>query len=123
MFGWSRKKEAKVPGANAVRCPVCESHEHMVIKPAFWSEIVDGGVVEHVCGQCVTCLACDSPFVIVAHRPGGIIKRRRVAAGVEMPEPTRQAPPMPQRPGGDANGMIDSLARELASAKIPREPD
>ena len=103
-----------------VSCPACHAIEHMTVRPASRAELVGGKVVQHECGKCVVCLRCDTPYVIVAHEPGGVIKRRRVAAGVDIPQATRTPDP---RPRMDANGALDSLSKSLGEASIMEEPD
>jgi hypothetical protein len=90
----------------------------MDIRGAFTASIRGGQVVQTECGRCVACLSCDSPYVIVAHRPGGVIVRRRVAAGQEMPEP------MPHRaPSGAGQRIVDGLSSALGGANLtPDEP-
>lgn len=123
-FPWSRKPAPPAgeitsqdpfdwPAGTVIGCPECSGPEFMVVRPAFRAKLVDGRMraVEH--GACVVCLACDTPYVIVPSRPGGILKRKRVAAGVELPRPAA-------RPSGPA--IIDGLAREMGMTGMREEP-
>ena len=105
-----------------IACPDCGSIAHMTVRPAEWREIVAGKIVSHHDGDCVVCLACDCPFVVWPDAPGGIIKRRRVAAGVQVPSP-REVVPKAERKAGSANEVIDGLSRDLGRGRILDEPD
>lgn len=117
-MSWFEKKERVT--SMPVVCPTCKAIEHMTVRPAERAELVNGQVVQVKCGVCVVCLRCDTPFVIVAHEPGGVIRRRKVAAGIEIPD----APPRPPaRPQGDANGIIAGLDRALGESRLMEEPN
>lgn len=100
------------PGAVDVSCPECSASEYMVVRPMERARIVGSELVTRVSGQCVVCLVCDTPYVIAPHRAGGILKRRRVAAGVQVP----------RVPSPDKNGAIDALSRDLKDAGLMGEP-
>lgn len=116
---WGKERQPVV--ATPVNCPACHSIEHMTVRPAYRAEIVNGRVIQHECGVCVVCLRCDTPYVIVGHEAGGIIKRRRVAAGHEIPMPRPEVDTRNRRP--DANGIIDSLGKSLGEGRMMEEPD
>ena len=103
--------------AMPVGCPECGSPEYMRVRPMHMAKVLNGTLIERESGQCVACLVCEAPYVIAPHRPGGILKRRRVAAGVPIPPsvPRGTRPP-------DKNGMIDALARDLGGAALMEEP-
>ena len=107
VFG---SKPPEMPGAD-VLCPHCGSREYLDVRPAYMATIRAGKVVQVECGRCVACLQCDGPYVIVPHRPGGVMTRRRVAAGQEIPSP--------RKPSGEGQRALDGLAAALGGANMP----
>lgn len=118
---WGKRGSVERSGVK-IACPDCGSIAHMTVRQAEWREIVDGRVIRHHDGDCVVCLACDCPFVVWPDAPGGIIKRRRVAAGVQVPRP-QDVQPKPaagtRKPGAD----LGVLASDLGAGRIMDEPD
>jgi hypothetical protein len=102
--------------AQDVSCPECSAPEYMFVRPMLRGRTVGGELVEKVSGACVVCLVCETPYVIAPHRAGGVLKRRRVAAGVPVP------PVRPESRKPDANGALDLLARDLGAAGLREEP-
>lgn len=121
MLKWIRKLFAEPAVSVAIECPACRGREFMIVRPAYTGTVAGGKAEANECGNCVVCLRCDGPYVICQHEPGGVIKRRRVAAGVDIPQPPRA--PAPAAPRPDANGMLSALHASLGDGRIMEEPD
>lgn len=106
-----------------VRCPNtrCGSVEFLDIRPAYKAQIEGGKVRLIECGRCVACLACDTPYVIVPHRPGGVLSRtsarKAATTDPEQPRANLEDRPAPRQ------RELDMLATTLGQSNVvTREP-
>lgn len=117
---WKTKRKPEPswldPEGQEATCPECGAAEHFVVRIGQRARVVHGELVEKPDLRAVVCLACDQPYVIAPHRPGGVMRRRRVAAGVEI----QRVPPESRK--GDNNGALSILERDLAGGRIMEEP-